>query len=77
MFIKNRNDIRLSAEGMIRNFGDQAAWQADARAKRYAKSKGQKLWLAIAREIRAIRPQTNIKFTSEPSIHRQEAQPQQ
>ncbi|MBA2587032.1 MAG: hypothetical protein H0U98_00235 [Alphaproteobacteria bacterium] len=61
--------IRLTAEGMIRNFGDRAADEADAVARRHTMptTEGQTLWQAIAQEIRSV--------TLEPSINRSASSP--
>lgn len=50
------DSIRLTAEGMVRNFGNHAADQAETIATRYLTQSDKEagnLWLAVAKEIRA------------------------
>jgi len=54
-----QGDIRLTAEGMIRNYRDRAAREAEAIAAKMGEKvpEGQELWSSVAREIRALQAQ--------------------
>ena len=50
--------IRATAEGLIRNYGSDAADEAERIARRHTlRDTATALWLAVADEIRAIRRQ--------------------
>ena len=54
-----QGDIRLTPEGMIRNFQNSAAREAEAIAARMGEKvpEGRKLWSSVAREIRVLQAQ--------------------
>ena len=56
MPLTDQETIRITAQGMIRNYGDGASSEAKAIASRYRKDGGggHDLWQAVAREIEAM-----------------------